>query len=207
MLIKTLPVGHLETNCYVVTDEQTLNCAVIDPGEESNTILDYIESNHLKCKIILLTHGHYDHVGAVNAVAEETGAKGGHEQKRRRTLFGRRIYALPAAGERAFYDEGDVIELDSLRFEIFATPGHTPGGVSIRCGNALFTGDTLFKGSCGRTDFPGRGYGRGAQVLEEALYAGRGLLRYIPDIWIPAPWSGNVSLTTTAVWLWICKSL
>ena len=73
MLIKTLPVGHLGTNCYVVTDEQTLNCAVIDPGEESNTILDYIESNHLHCKLILLTHGHFDHVGAVYAVAEETG--------------------------------------------------------------------------------------------------------------------------------------
>ena len=74
MLIKTLPVGHLGTNCYVVTDENTLNCAVIDPGEESNTILDYIESNHLHCKLILLTHGHFDHVGAVYAVAEETGA-------------------------------------------------------------------------------------------------------------------------------------
>ena len=155
MLIKTLPVGHLETNCYVVTDEQTLNCAVIDPGEESNTILDYIESNHLKCKIIMLTHGHYDHVGAVDAVAEETGAKV-YMNKRDDARYapgGFMRYQLPEGG--AYYDQGDVVELDSLRFEIFATPGHTPGGVSIRCQNALFTGDTLFKGSCGRTDFPG----------------------------------------------------
>ena len=74
MLIKTLPVGQLETNCYVVTDENALVCAVIDPGDESNTILYYLEDNHLTCRAILLTHGHYDHTGAVYAVHEETGA-------------------------------------------------------------------------------------------------------------------------------------
>ena len=74
MLIKTLPVGQLETNCYVVTNEKTLECAVIDPGDESNLIMDYLEDNRLKCRAILLTHGHFDHVGAVPAVAEETGA-------------------------------------------------------------------------------------------------------------------------------------
>ena len=74
MLIKTLPVGDLETNCYIVTNEQTLESVVIDPGDESNTILDYLEENHLKCEAILLTHGHYDHVGAVQTVQEETGA-------------------------------------------------------------------------------------------------------------------------------------
>ena len=74
MLIKCLPVGHLMTNCYIVTDETTLECAVIDPGDESNTILYYLEDNHLTCRAILLTHGHYDHTGAVYAVHEETGA-------------------------------------------------------------------------------------------------------------------------------------
>ena len=74
MLIKTIPVGQLETNCYIVTNEDTLECVVIDPGDESNTILDYIEDNRLKCRAIMLTHGHFDHVGAANAVAEETGA-------------------------------------------------------------------------------------------------------------------------------------
>ena len=74
MLIKTLPVGQLETNCYVVTNEDTLRCVVIDPGDESNTILDYMESNHLKCEAVLMTHGHFDHIGALCAVAEETGA-------------------------------------------------------------------------------------------------------------------------------------
>ena len=123
MLIKTIPVGQLETNCYVVTNEKTLDCAVIDPGDESNTILDYLEENHLHCGAILLTHGHYDHVGAV-----ENGK---------------------------YYADGDAVDLPGLRFEVIGTPGHTPGGVTLKCQNALFTGDTLFKGSCGRTDLPG----------------------------------------------------
>ena len=154
MLIKTLPVGQLETNCYIVTDEATLSCAVIDPGDESNTILDYLEDNHLKCLAILLTHGHYDHVGAVETVAEETGARVYmHRADDTNGTDPRRPYRLPENGE--YYDEGDVVELPGLRFEVIATPGHTPGGVSLRCGEALFTGDTLFRGSCGRTDLPG----------------------------------------------------
>lgn len=154
MLIKTIPVGQLETNCYIVTDEESLRCAVIDPGDESNTILDYLEDNHLRCEAILLTHGHYDHVGAVEAVAEETGAK--VYMNRRDDTGGsdpRFPYSLPAGG--VYYDEGDTVEVGALRFAVIATPGHTPGGVSLRCGEALFTGDTLFRGSCGRTDLPG----------------------------------------------------
>ena len=72
MLIKTLTVGHLEANCYIVTDEKTLQCAVIDPGDESNVILDYIEDNHLVPQVILLTHGHHDHVRAAAAVSRCT---------------------------------------------------------------------------------------------------------------------------------------
>lgn len=156
MLIKTLPVGHLGTNCYVVTDEQTLNCAVIDPGEESNTILDYIESNHLHCKLILLTHGHFDHVGGVRDLAAETDC---------------RVYIHPddlsmpprlTAGPIYYtdtYGEGDTVTEAGLSFRVLHTPGHTPGSVCLRLGNDLFCGDTLFAGSCGRTDLPGGNMG------------------------------------------------
>ena len=155
MLIKTIPVGQLETNCYVVINEQTLDCVVIDPGDESNTILDYMESNHLQCRAILLTHGHYDHVGAVDAVAEETGAVVYmNERDDARNASDYHLpYSLKANGKS--YDDGDVVDAAGLRFEVIATPGHTPGGVTLRCEDALFTGDTLFKGSCGRTDLPG----------------------------------------------------
>ena len=154
MLIKTIPVGQLEENCYVVTNEKTLECVVIDPGDESNTILDYLESNRLTCRAIMLTHGHFDHVGAADAVAEETGAT--IYMNSRDDTGGRSVhlpYRLPPGG--ISYDDGDIIEEAGLRFEIIATPGHTPGGVTIRCERALFTGDTLFRGSCGRVDLDG----------------------------------------------------
>ena len=155
MLIKTLPVGQLETNCYVVTNEKTLECVVIDPGDESNTILDYLEDNHLQCKAILLTHAHWDHVGAVEAVREETGAPVymNEQDDARVNVIGRFGFTLPEGG--VYYKDGDVLEAAGLSFDVIATPGHTPGGVTLRCENALFTGDTLFKGSCGRTDLPG----------------------------------------------------
>ena len=155
MLVKTLPVGQLETNCYVVVNENTLECVVIDPGDEANTILDYIESNKLKCVAIMLTHGHYDHVGAVDAVRKETGAtvymnELDDARRGRQNLM---RYTLPEDGR--YYSDGDVVELAGLRFDVIATPGHTPGGVTLRCEDCLFTGDTLFRGSCGRVDLPG----------------------------------------------------
>ncbi len=155
MLIKTLPVGQLETNCYVVINEATLACVVIDPGDESNRILDYLEDNHLTCEAIFLTHGHWDHVGAVEALMEETGAPVYICPRDDAHTTGDRHYSylLPEGGR--YYDDGDVLRFAGLSFEILSTPGHTAGGVSIICENALFTGDTLFRGSCGRTDLPG----------------------------------------------------
>ena len=155
MLIKTLPVGQLETNCYIVSNENTLECVVIDPGDEANRILDYIEDNKLKCVAILLTHGHFDHVGAVDEVAESTGATVYmHEldDAKVSSMF-MMSYRLPESG--VYLKDGDVLNLAGLEFHIMATPGHTLGGVTIRCEDALFTGDTLFKGSCGRVDLPG----------------------------------------------------
>ena len=155
MLIKTLPVGHLETNCYVVTDENTLECAVIDPGDESNTVLDYLESNKLKCKYIFLTHGHFDHTMAVNTVHKETGAVVCIHEKEINTDGKGGLYAFIPPQGTIHYKEGDVMKVGGLEFHVIETPGHTPGGVTLRCENTLFTGDTLFKDSCGRTDFPG----------------------------------------------------
>ena len=155
MLVKTIPVGQLETNCYVVTNEETLGCVVIDPGDESNSILDYLEDNHLQCEAIFLTHGHYDHVGAVEAIIEETGAPVYLCSRDDAHSTGdlHYSYMLPKGGR--YYDDGDILRFAGLSFEILSTPGHTPGGVSIVCEDALFTGDTLFRGSCGRTDLPG----------------------------------------------------
>ena len=155
MLIKTLVVGPIEENCYVVTNESTLECVVIDPGDESNTILDYIEDNRLKCAAIMITHGHFDHVGAVEAVAEETGAVIYMSPLDCRSAMNSDEfpYDLPEGGIEL--NDGDIISAAGLTFEIIATPGHSRGSVTIKCEDALFTGDTMFRGSSGRTDLEG----------------------------------------------------
>ena len=155
MLIKTLPVGQLETNCYVVTNEDTLECVVIDPGDETNTILNYMEDNKLKCKAILLTHAHWDHIGAVEGIRQETGATVYMNEldDAKHINLGNGRFTLPEGG--VYYKDGDVVDVAGLLFDVIGTPGHTPGGVTLRCEDALFTGDTLFRGSCGRTDLPG----------------------------------------------------
>ena len=155
MLIKTLTVGQLDTNCYIVINEATLECVVIDPGDESNTILDYIEDNKLVCKAVLITHGHMDHTGAVQSVIDETGAK--VYMNKRDNVTGTAglpyFYDLPENG--ISYDDGNIFVEAGLTFGVLSTPGHTPGSVALICENAIFSGDTLFRGSCGRTDLYG----------------------------------------------------
>lgn len=155
MLIKTLTVGPIETNCYVVTNEATLECVVVDPGDESNTILDYIEDRGLKLKAILLTHGHYDHVNACEAVSSQTGAKVYMNEKDDFNSIGSPILPYSLGDNGQYVSDGDVIREAGMEFTVIATPGHTPGGVTYKTDGALFTGDTLFRGSCGRTDLPG----------------------------------------------------
>lgn len=155
MLIKTIPVGQIETNCYIVTDETTLECAVIDPGDESNAILDYIEDHKLKPRYIFLTHGHFDHTMAVTAVHEETGAVVCMNRKDAGAVIENAPFKFNPPADTIYYKEGDRLTVGSLTFEVLETPGHTPGGVTLKCGDALFTGDTLFAGSCGRTDLYG----------------------------------------------------
>ena len=156
MLIKTLPVGQLETNCYIITDEQTQRCAIIDPGAESNTILDYIESNGLIAHAIMLTHGHFDHCTALDSVlAESPDAHAYIHELEIASEHDDLNYKLKNNGKMIFYSEGDVIKFGGLEIHVMETPGHTPGSVTLRCEDALFTGDTLFRDSCGRTDLGG----------------------------------------------------
>lgn len=155
MLIKTLPVGQLETNCYVVTDEKTLEAVVIDPGDESGTILAYLEQNKLNCGTILVTHGHFDHVGAVRTLAEELPARVYMNKKDANGPLGSVPFGFNPPEDTVFCAEGDVIKVGGLEFRVLETPGHTPGGLVFLCENAMFTGDTLFSGSCGRTDLQG----------------------------------------------------
>lgn len=161
MLLKTITVGALETNCYVVADETTLECAVIDPGADASLLLDYLEEHHLRCTTLLLTHGHFDHTGAVTDLLMETEAVLFMHRADDGVSVGGDYYRFTAPEGTKFYAEGDAVSVGSLTFTVLETPGHTPGGVTLLCTQAgtddrlLFTGDTLFRDSCGRTDFPG----------------------------------------------------
>ena len=176
MLIKCLVVGPIETNCYIVTDEESLDCAVIDPGADASAILEYLEDNHLRCRAILLTHGHYDHTGALDSLLKETGAPLWLSRNDDGVTIGGEYYRFHAPENSIFIKEGDSIHVGSLCFTVLETPGHTPGSLTFLCRQekaagpspaqdgpdgqggdvpALFTGDTLFRNSCGRTDFPG----------------------------------------------------
>lgn len=154
MLIKGIEVGNLDTNCYIVTDESTLDCAIIDPGDESNTILDYVESNNLHPVAIMLTHGHFDHKNAADTIAEELDIPVWvHEEDYDNS--GKYDPWKYQGSFPQFYKEGDVIKIGELGFLVIETPGHSLGSVTLLCGDAMFCGDTLFKDSCGRTDLPG----------------------------------------------------
>ena len=154
MLIKTLTVGYLMTNCYVVSDPETLECVVIDPGAESATILNYLDDNHLKCRAILITHVHFDHITALEHVREHVGNVPvylGRYNVGAET--GPRHSFTPPEGSILCKD-GDTIEVGALHFQVLETPGHSKGSVVYLCEDCMFSGDTLFRMTCGRLDFP-----------------------------------------------------
>lgn len=150
MKIHTLPLGDYQTNTYIVTQDD--RCVIIDAGYDPERILRFLAQKQLTAEAILLTHGHFDHVGAVRElVAELSCPVYLHEQE----------LSLPpmmTAGPLFYthtYGEGDRLTLAGLSFRVLHTPGHTPGSVCLIAENHMFSGDTLFAGSCGRTDFPG----------------------------------------------------
>ena len=155
MIVKTMPVGEIGTNCYLLGDESAKVCAVVDPGGDAPAIRKMIEDSGCALKLILLTHAHYDHTGGIEGLEEfyphtPVYVHMGDVEGVSRGLF-------PPIDEsvRRSYGEGDQVELGGLTIDVLHTPGHTPGSVTLAIGDNLFTGDTLFCGSCGRTDFPG----------------------------------------------------
>jgi glyoxylase-like metal-dependent hydrolase (beta-lactamase superfamily II) len=187
MKIYSFPVGRIGTNCYLLCSEAG-NCAVIDPGDEAALILRQIKSHGLTPKEILLTHGHFDHIGAVEALQAQLGERlpvyihpadvellQDAEKNASAQMGGAGLTIRP---DRTVED-GDLLQLDELRIRVIATPGHTRGGVCYQVEDALFTGDTLFAGSIGRTDLYGGSF---AAILESIrrLAALEGDYRVLP---------------------------
>ncbi|HTY13584.1 MAG TPA: MBL fold metallo-hydrolase [Candidatus Omnitrophota bacterium] len=151
MLIKTIKVGNLRTNCYIVYDETANEGIVIDPGDDVEDIIK--EIGQIKIKAIVLTHGHYDHVTDAFKLKKRVDAP---------VMVGRKdemswMISYTAQKADAHLNDGDELKVGGLTFRVIATPGHTAGSMSLynEREKALFSGDTLFEGTYGRTDFPG----------------------------------------------------
>jgi len=159
MKIKILPVGELGTNCYILEDEEAKLCAIIDPGDEAERILAQVQADGMQVKYILLTHGHYDHTTAVPELHEKLPEAQIYIHQADSHGAGGRLFPLASqVDELLLYDEGDVLTLGGLTIEVMNTPGHSLGSVVLKVVDVLFTGDTLFAGSCGRTDLRGGNY-------------------------------------------------
>ncbi len=161
MVFDKLVVGPFETSCYLAGDIDSLECAIIDPGAEPEKIIGRIRAGRLKPKMILLTHGHFDHFGAASDLKEKFKIPLMMDKDDLQTIdqsiefaphFG--IYSSKCYPDELLKD-GDIIRAGKYALKVMETPGHTPGGLSFLADNEIFVGDTLFKNGIGRTDLPG----------------------------------------------------
>lgn len=170
MFITVAPVGMLGTNCYLVESRQK-NCVVIDPGAQPHKIMDLMEQKGMTPRYILLTHGHHDHIGAVGKLLESF--------PELELYIGEADLELLSDPHKSYSDklnenvarkatgikEGREFVVDDMTIRAVETPGHTKGGITFLCQDAMFCGDTLFHGDCGRCDL----YGGDYEVLKRSL--------------------------------------
>jgi hydroxyacylglutathione hydrolase len=178
VIIKTLQVGMIGTNCYIVACSNTKEAAVIDPGDEAQRIMKTVKENGLSVSVIINTHGHWDHVGGNNELFQLTGVPVLIHEKDASFLAEEKLNLGTFIGKKSsshmadqLLKEGDQVKVGNLSFSILHTPGHTPGGISIVGKNVVFVGDTLFAGSIGRTDLPGGGFDILIRSIKDKLFS------------------------------------
>ena len=164
MKVKVLGVGPIGTNCYILEDEEAGLAAVIDPGDEADKILKALREDGVTVEYILLTHGHYDHTTAVPDLHKALPQAKIYIHRADANGAGNQLFPLAGQVEGLrYYDEGDELKLGTLTIQVLHTPGHSKGSVTLKVADVLFCGDTLFAGSCGRTDFAGGSY---AEIMD-----------------------------------------
>ncbi|MGO1469536.1 MAG: MBL fold metallo-hydrolase [Tissierella sp.] len=162
MKIYRIPAGLYAANCYIIVDEDTKKSIIVDPGGNADDLLKFIKQNNLEMEYIVLTHGHADHIGAVielkndlnipiMAHSDELELLNNSDQNLSSQMSIKPLEIKPSI----LVNDGDKFNFGNIDVEIIHTPGHTEGGISLKVGNNLFAGDTLFKGSVGRSDLHG----------------------------------------------------
>lgn len=176
MKVYVLEVGMLATNCYIAVNEELKEGVVVDPGGDAERIIEQIKKLGITVKAIFVTHGHSDHIMALSEVRKATGAPVyvSREDADMLTKADRNlsIYinnGLECDPAEHFYGDGDVLTVAGMEFTVYATPGHTKGGVCIKCGDIVFCGDTVFCESIGRTDLPGGSYKEILQSIKNKI--------------------------------------
>lgn len=176
IFIDIIPVGGIETNCYLIGDDK--DAILIDPGDDSDKIVGLIKKRKVKVAKIVLTHGHADHIGAVPELKKYTGAPVLIHSEDAIMLTDAManlsaVFDVPFATNPAdgILKDGDIVSAGSINLKVLFTPGHTPGGISLyeKDAGVVFTGDALFAGSIGRTDFPGASHEQLIEAIQEKL--------------------------------------
>jgi hydroxyacylglutathione hydrolase len=177
MIIKTLAVGPIMANCFIVGCKETLEAAVIDPGDEAEKILGSVAELDLRVRFIINTHGHFDHVSANRGVHAATKAPilihaldAPMLEQISASAANWGLSAENSPSPDRTIDDGDTITFGKITFKVIHTPGHTPGGISLFADGHVFVGDTLFAGSIGRTDFPGGDFGTLKSSIQDKLF-------------------------------------
>ena len=179
MIFKALVVGQLAVNCYIVGDEETKEGMIVDPGGDAENILEVVRETGLTIKYLVVTHGHFDHCGGLRTLKDSLKCEIlSHKEAlpliQRSQASAERwgLFVDQAPDPDRFLDEKDIVTLGSLEFSVIHTPGHSPGGISLYCEKEklLLSGDTLFQGSIGRTDFPGGSMEVLTASIQQKLY-------------------------------------
>ncbi|MBL4931124.1 MBL fold metallo-hydrolase [Clostridium paridis] len=156
MIIKTIPVGDIQENCYLVMDEETKEAFVVDPGDQGDYLVNIISKLGAKLKFILLTHGHFDHVGAVSELKNTFKVPHYINEEEKKYMQGTSYVFGKIPEADRYLNDGEEIDFSGHKIKCLHTPGHSAGGMCFLLnGEHLFAGDTLFYLSVGRSDFEG----------------------------------------------------